>query len=166
MVTPAAAALPLFALITCAGAGGAGGLGAGLPGSERQSREQHHQCTRRPLSGSSRNQHPVLYPSVCHLQGASDPILLCVQTMLRHSQPPHMLQRSDPCEQSSCPSWVGSLCKWESCCSLLSGVQNYVFALRACLKEMEVDGPDEYTLLERLAYLTRDLVSHAIGSNL
>ena len=45
-------------------------------------------------------------------------------------------------------------------------VQNYVFALRACLKEMELDASNEYTLLEKLAYLTRDLVSRSVGSHL
>ena len=39
-------------------------------------------------------------------------------------------------------------------------MQNYVFAMRGCLKEMESDDSDQYTLLEKLAYLTRDLVSH------
>lgn len=42
--------------------------------------------------------------------------------------------------------------------------QNYVFALRACLKEMEVEDSNEYALLEKLAYLTRDLVSRSTGS--
>ncbi len=43
-------------------------------------------------------------------------------------------------------------------------MQNYVFALRACLKEMEADDSDEYALQEKLAYLTHDLVSHCTGS--
>lgn len=38
-------------------------------------------------------------------------------------------------------------------------MQNYVFALRASLMEMEEDGSDQYASLEKLDYLTRDLVS-------
>ena len=45
-------------------------------------------------------------------------------------------------------------------------MQNYVFALRGCLKEMEADESDEYALQEKLAYLTHDLVSRCIGSTL
>ncbi|CAK0783362.1 hypothetical protein CVIRNUC_006561 [Coccomyxa viridis] len=35
--------------------------------------------------------------------------------------------------------------------------KNYVFALRACLKEMEATGADHHAQLEKLEYLTRDL---------
>ena len=37
--------------------------------------------------------------------------------------------------------------------------QNYVFALRECLKEMESDELDQYVIAEKLDCLTRDLVS-------
>jgi len=37
--------------------------------------------------------------------------------------------------------------------------QNYVFALRECLKEMESEESDQYVIAEKLDCLTRDLVS-------
>ena len=37
--------------------------------------------------------------------------------------------------------------------------QNYVFALRECLKEMESDELDQCVIAEKLDCLTRDLVS-------
>ena len=42
---------------------------------------------------------------------------------------------------------------------VMFGVQNYVFALRLCLKEMESEPADHYASLEKLEYLTRDLVN-------
>ena len=63
------------------------------------------------------------------------------------------------------PPWCNHNSRWKAILNF-HGVQNYVFALRACLKEMEADDSDEYALQEKLAYLTHDLVSHCIGSTL
>jgi hypothetical protein len=38
-------------------------------------------------------------------------------------------------------------------------LQNYVFALRICLKEMESDPANHYASQEKLEDLTRDLVN-------